>query len=286
MKATLIGSDGTTQRPLDGSDGLLLLYGSDGRQFPAFELTERATVGQDGALLEQVRTLVRVVELPLLVFAGGSVHQQLRDLARLCNPLRGNVRVVVEHEQGDSRELVGRLVEFPSAEGQGEAGPSWQTVTLQLHAHDPFWRDAVDQQATFLAGLPDFLPWWPYQIAGSSIIGDVEIANTGDVEAWPVWRILGPGGPFTATRADGTRLLLDTVLAEGEEVTIDTRPPGLSDTPKSVIGPGGANYYDRVPATDELFAIPPGTQAINVALDDATDDSRVTLTYRRRGFTP
>lgn len=286
MKATIVGSDGTTTRPLDGSEGLLLLYGADGRLFPTFELTERPTIGQDGALLEQVRTLVRAVELPLLVFADTSVHARLRDLARLCNPLRGPVRLVVDHDDGSSRELVGTLAEAPATEAHGESGDTWQLVTLQLHAHDPFWRDATDQQVTFLAGLPDFFPWWPYEIAGSSIIGDVEIANDGDVEAWPVWRVRGPGGPFTATRADGARLMLDTVLGEGQEVTIDTRPPGLSSTPKSVIGPDGANWYDRVPATDELFSIPPGTQTFNVALDEATDDSRVFLSYRRRGFTP
>lgn len=277
------GPDGQTI-PLDGSDGITMLAGPSGRAMPEFALTTRTTLTQHGVLLEQVRVEPRTVDIPLLCAGPWAARDQLRRLLKVLNPLRGNSRFVVDWPDGQSRELVGRIEDGDVDETVANA--DHQLLTLQVFCPDPFWRDATDQQVVFVAGLPDFFPWWPYQIAGSSIIGDVQIANDGDVEAWPVWRILGPGGPFVATRADGATLTLDTVLGPGEQVVIDTRPPGLSSTPKSVTGPAGENFYDRIAATDELFAIPPGIQDVTIEFEDATDDSRVYLAYRRRSFTP
>lgn len=156
---------------------------------------------------------------------------------------------------------------------------------LSLLCEDPYWRDRQPQTVhrEFDEGV-DFLDPYP-SVSSSQVLGDTTLINTGDVDAWPFWKMTGPASILTATRQDtGESFSLDpdadTIghgdLADGEYVTVQTDPP-------QVRFQDGTNWVAALNWPGAvLWSLPPGETAVTFELDGADAGSAVDLTFYPR----
>lgn len=109
-----------------------------------------------------------------------------------------------------------------------EVDPSslgWAVYGVSLVAEDPYWYEDLITKSFYMGvdevdfipvgGAPDF-----HITAGASLTNS-EVTNPGDVEAWPVWTIRGPGSNISII-VDGAELALIPALAANDVVVIDT----------------------------------------------------------------
>ncbi|MFF3516123.1 phage distal tail protein [Streptomyces sp. NPDC002573] len=104
------------------------------------------------------------------------------------------------------------------------------------------------------------------------------VVNGGDVAAWPALRIDGPvTNPKVWVVETGRYLQLQTSLAAGEWIDIDTRPGT-----RWVLRSGSGNAAPALTAGSrlDLFQIPPGTSEIRWTASDYTNTCRLTLSWR------
>lgn len=112
-------------------------------------------------------------------------------------------------------------------------------------------------------------------VTASQAIGTIDIENTGDVNAYPVWEVTGPGHDFKAVSPTGETLHWTGTLLAGQRLIIDT----LAGT---VIDHTGANRYGQLATAPKFWAVPPGLNTCTAELIDTTSASRVVCTWRAR----
>jgi hypothetical protein len=155
----------------------------------------------------------------------------------------------------------------------------WRTTRaeVELEASDPWWYDASDTALDFTLGTPaTFFPLFPLRLSASEVFADATVNNDGDVDAWPVWSVTGPGaGLVLRNLTTGKMLSLNRTLSAGEIVTIDTRP-----RLKTVTLQDGSNLFSLL--SGSLWPLAVDVNAIRVEFTGATSASVVSLRYRRR----
>lgn len=269
------------EHPLDGSAGITLLRDVDGREAPPYELDSDPAVGRQGGVLRRVRVDERDVSLPVLIKAGeGGLRDQMRKLITATNPRRGDSRLRVEYEDGETVDLVGRVAEVVAS--GSDRYPGHQRATLVWRAFDPYWRGS-EVVREYAVAAPDFFSagGFPLQLSGATISAVVSEDNAGDADAWPVWMVRGPGVPRLENETTGRVLEFDTLtLAVGDELMVDTTP-GVK-----TVEVNGANVYDQLTLESSLFGLEPGVNMLNVDLQDGTEQSLVRLRYRPRTLAP
>ncbi|MFB7359665.1 phage distal tail protein [Streptomyces gardneri] len=105
------------------------------------------------------------------------------------------------------------------------------------------------------------------------------VTNAGTTDTWPVIRITGPCAQVTVTHVPtGRALKLPTLaLTAGQWVDIDTRPGYRTVTREN----GGNALTALSPASRiDLFSLPPGQSEMRFTAFDATNTSRLRLTWR------
>ncbi len=247
-------------------------------------LSDRETIGGAGSVLENVRHGPRTVDLAVTFRdrTGGpdAVRDDLRIAARALDPLRGDGRLRRIRPSGSARELVCRYAGGLELE---ENDPAWQPAVLTFRAFDPYWLDEAYTVEAYTtgAGFPTFLPGPPFTLSGGTVWATPTLDNGGDAPAWPVWTIVGPANGLEVRNVTtGEELVLSTVLAVGETITIDTRPGA-----KTVRDAAGSNLYGDLGAGSRLFALDPGANVLDLELIGASDDSSVSVAYRARYLT-
>lgn len=266
-------------------DDIEVEFGQSGRFMPTFNRREETVPQDHGARLLSIVTNPREVAIPVeyLGTSPTGLRALLRSWAYWLNPLRGDGVLRVTAPDSAVRELRCRYAGgLELAEGIETMG-HWQRAVLVFRAVDPFWYDQTDTITQYSTGTAaTFFPFFPMQLSSSTIFGDVTVNNTGDVDAWPVWLVTGPGSGLVL-RNDTTGMLIDLpiTLAGGESVTIDTTPGA-----KSVTKNDGTNMFASMTALSSLWPLIIGNNAVRIELSGATAASRVQLAYRRRFLTP
>lgn len=159
-------------------------------------------------------------------------------------------------------------------------------LDIEFVAHDPTWY--ADTEST--TELP--LGWLtgggfaapivaPIFVQDGTVAADRPgwVTNNGDTDAWPVIRITGPCANVTITHvATGRSLALPTLnLAADRWVEIDTRPGFRTVTWDNG---GNASAYLTPGSRLDLFSLPPGQSEMRWTAFDATNTSRLRLTWR------
>lgn len=282
---TFIDPDGV-ETPLSSST-ISTLWGVTGRFMPPIDYVEETTPERAGARIRATKIRPREIAVPL--FLEGPTPAELRalirDFARRLFPARGDGRLRNVGPDGDTRELLCRYANgLELTETTAEGGVTWQrTLIVFRAAEDPYWRAVDPVELDFGTGEPPaFFPIFPLRIARSSVFGGVTIDNVGDVEAWPIWTISGPGSNLNLENVTtGEFIALDTVLGAGDEIVIDTTP-GV----KSVELADGSNLFPDLVDGYSLFPLQKGENEISVGLEGADDTSAIALSYRPRFLTP
>jgi hypothetical protein len=100
----------------------------------------------------------------------------------------------------------------------------------------------------------------------------------GDVEAYPLWTITGPGGSLILHHLDtGQKLVLNAPIAVGQTVTIDTRPQL-----QTIVDQAGTNLWPYADVGSALWPLQPGSNNVALLLSGANTNSAINLAYTRR----
>lgn len=226
----------------------------------------------------------RALELPLTIFGSNAVdvEAKLRRLVRLLNDKFSTPTIYVTYPDG--REL------FTDVHYAGGADPifgvdsnqrDFAKILMTLRSPSPYWSATDTQQYSLAAanagrGLIKNAPLTKLQISSAQTIGSVLVENDGDVDAFPVWNIRGPGTAFTATRqADGATFTYDATITNVNPITIDAETKKVTDA-------SDVNVYTNLSYAPKLFSIPPGASTIDIEMVGSDATSLVTFYFRPR----
>lgn len=280
-----IDADGA-EHSLGPDSSVALLVGREDWWMPEFDFAADPVPFQPGARLRQVSAKPREPALPLLLRAESydALWQLRKDVLGWFDPTRGDGYLRVTDPQGEQRELAARAVSgLGLREKWPDSSPTHQHAVVTLRAYEPYWQDTEEQEQAF--GTPQTAVWFPIfplNLASSSVFSNPVVDNNGDVEAWPVWTITGPGSnPVLANQTTGKSISLTLTLAAGEQVIIDTRPGE-----KSVTNAVGASLFPYLSSTSELWPLARGVNLLAVTVASSTSATSVSLRYKRRWLGP
>lgn len=265
-------------------------WGAAGRFMPPILAIEDIVPGQPGSRRRMTQHKPKDVLLPLWITAVDDVtlRAKTRALVYAFDPTRGDGILTVTAPDGTQRKLTCR-----SAAGLelGEKADTdtfvtWQRAALQLHANDPYFYDTSTQVLSYAlnpAAATPFFPFFPLTVSGDGVIANTTITNGGDIAAWPVWTITGPGTGTILVANDtlGQQIALTQPLGSTDVLTIDTRP-GI----KSVRLASGVNAFSLLTPTSTLWPLAPGPNAVRVIVSGASVATSVTLVYVNRYLSP
>lgn len=272
----------------DGVETLLRpLWALSGRMAPPVKFEEESVPGQAGSRLRDVHHGPRDYTMPLRIDGvdAADLRTKIRELTLAMDPTRGPGRIRVQSPIGDTRELNCRYAAgLELDETLGDTSTDvYQYAPTVFRAFDPYWYATSDVSQLFTAGAPaTFFPFFPLRLVSSEVFADATVNNGGDVEAWPVWTITGPGSALVLRNLTTGKLLsLSTWLsAGGETLTIDTRP-GI----KTVTGDDGTNLFTTLTADSSLFPLARGDNLIRAELIGSNAASSVQLAFKPRYLT-
>lgn len=258
-----------------------------GRFAPPTVREEDDVPGEPGSRLRAIKHAPREFSLALWIedTDPAALRRQMRDLVFRMDPVRGDGRIRVSSPAGDQREIHCRVVgglEMSEVLGETSAD-TVQRAVATFRAVDPYWYWVSDLVTEFEAGdPPSFFPIFPLRLASSEVFVDASVDNPGDVEAWPVWRITGPGtGLVLRNLSTGEVFDADITLASGERVVIDTRPGA-----KTITRSDGTNLWTEVDEMSWMWALQRGTTLLRIEMTGTTPGvSKARLEFRPRLLT-
>ncbi|REE95152.1 phage distal tail protein [Thermomonospora umbrina] len=308
-----IAADGE-RVPLTGdmitsTSGIIAQRGVHGLEAPPVDLRLDELPLLDGAVFRHVRSPVRDIFLPLLLWATDREAMVLlkRHLIHRMNPRNGRpgtLEVVETDSVGarTSRYIDCFYVSGMEGEEKDAAGLVYCKFGVNLKAPDPFWYgtevelvDNVngDPPLHFFTGKPrgagdhiggSFLPL--HLSKRSDPDGKKIMSVNGDVEAWPIWIVKAHGADTLLIKHEGTKeqiLLKHPFGFETDIVTIDTRPGH-----KTVWSQRDKNVWERLAPGSELFSLGEGQNSVLVDFSDNSGGTpvhiagTVTVKYRPR----
>lgn len=278
----------SAETKLNGETFYWSLIGRTGAFMPSVALVTQQVPQQPGAREKYVQIGEGNPQVPLLIKAGDepTLAVARRALVYAMNPARGLGTLRSTAQDGAVRDLNCRLVDgLRGDESSQNRQPGAIFVDLQFAAADPFWYDTDYTVLSFGTGAPVvFLsnPFLGPNISSSGIASSFSVYNGGDVEAWPIWIITGPGNTIVLTNnTTGKSLTLSgsggLTLSGGQVLTIDTRP-GV----KTVTREDGSNQFASVSSTSSLWELAPGNNSISLSIAGTSGASGLQLKYKQR----
>ncbi|MEU9605462.1 phage tail family protein [Streptomyces sp. NPDC048057] len=231
----------------------------------------------DGATFRRRRVLTRDIDIPLEILARDRRHlQELTD--RLALALAGRCTLTLLDDDGtrwttDVYRTGGGEYSY-GADTTGER--EFQTV-ITFRAPDPYWTGS-EAQIRYIGGsaaAPFLTALVNVEISASQAIGEIQLDNSGNAEAYPIWEIAGPGTNFVTVSPDGERLAWSGTLLADERLTIDTRKG-------TVVDRAGTNRYAELDEAPRFWTVKPGLSTATAQLEDITTASKITCSWQPR----
>ncbi|SNS50536.1 phage distal tail protein [Actinacidiphila glaucinigra] len=253
--------------------GFQALAGITGLGLPQLSVQWLEGAG-DGAAYRGRRVLPRDIDIPLDIVGRNRGH--LADLmTRLARVLADDCTLTYIDSDGVRWSTPVRWT------GGGAIDPSSgerdvQTV-VSLRAPSPYFLSESAQTVTvggtaagaFLSTL-SAMP-----ISSSQAIGSIQLTNEGDVPAYPVWEVTGPGDTFKAISPTGETIQWNGTLAVGEKLIVDMGAGTVKDG-------NGVNKYSLLATAPRFWSVPPGPSTATASLLNITSASKVVCSWRPR----
>lgn len=266
MEMTWQGWDGSEWVISDRSQGVVLLAGVRGLSMPPTRRFLSRSGARHGSRSRGWITDEREVFWPLKVFnkegsAAWLKHE--RAFWNTMHPGKTGLWVVKQPVGGASRSLE---IKFTGDGGHAfETVPSvtgWQHYGIYLAAEQPFWMGKPERGLWAVTPPKDFYDDGSgtrlFYISSGSTMVNATMNNPGDVEAWPVYTVVGPS---TSATIGGVTVPFE--VPAGKAVRVDTAPGPLSQTALFGDWVGGQllNPVDRTIelGTVDFAPIQPGT---------------------------
>ncbi len=259
--------------------------GAAGFGAPPLEITREVVPGMAGARTRQKKHGINEITLPLHVRADSfeALENTLRDMVQRFDGLQGDGVLGRVSTSGRVSELACTVTEGLRLDQAQMLGNSSIKLEMTFQADDPYWLGEVQSPPAISGAAGEsWFPILPIRLSGSTLLGTSTITTSTAVPTFPVWTVNGPGvnPTFTNLTTGRTFAFKNTNLAAGEQITIDTR-----DYRKTVVGPGGANYFPRL-ASYDFWPLVRGTNQVSVQMSNATSESFIGYSYREKRLTP
>ncbi|MEV7282596.1 phage tail family protein [Streptomyces sp. NPDC093111] len=228
----------------------------------------------DGSRFRGQRVLSRDIDLPLDI-VGRSRRHLSSLISRLARAVAQECSLILVDDAGV------RWSTPVYRTGGGEidlAGTNDVQTTISFRAPDPYFTASTvsTQRVGGDVGTTPFLSSIvSLPVAASQAIGEIQLDNTGDVPAYPVWEVYGPGRDLTVVSPTGETLRWTGSLSSTEKLIVDTRTGTVTDGK-------GANRYALLDTAPRFWTVPPGVSTAAVRLLDTTAASRVVCSWRPR----
>jgi hypothetical protein len=219
----------------------------------------------------------RVVTLPVVVPGAQNARAELRRWASALDPLKGEGTLTVIHGPHAGRQLV-CVYEGGLDDYEEPAGPFGKT-TLAFRAAEPYWQDSTESSIS--AGVESsavtWFPFLPLVLGSSDVFASATIDNIGDVDAWPIVTVMGPGGDLTVeNQTSGLAWQMTGTIDPGSTLVVDTRPGHKS------VRLDGANVFRRLTESSVLWPLIPGLNRVAISFAGAGAEANVTFAWRNR----
>jgi hypothetical protein len=231
----------------------------------------------DGAVFRGTRVQTRDIDLPLDILALDRADLQDK-LSRLALMLAGGCSLVLDDNGVRWSTEVHRVGGGEYTYGEDTVGANEFQTILTLRAGDPYFTSSQQQVRTVsgaVAGTPFLSSLVSMQVAPSQAIGSIDLSNSGDVAAYPVWEVRGPGDHFVATSPSGETLKWNGTLTAGQKLIVDARKGTVQDGT-------GANRYDLLDTAPRFWTVQPGESTATASLLNTTSASQITCSWYPR----
>lgn len=253
--------------------------GAKARMMPPVSLTTVKVPQAQGAHFQQARHNERLVALPVVTpgphIAGG--REELRRWARALDPLKGEGTLTVVQGAYPGRQLV--CAYEAGLDDLAEEEPRLDLATLAFRAADPYWQDASESAllATLASSTFTWFPFLPLVLGSSDVFAAATITNLGDVQAWPVVTVKGPGTDLRLTNlTTGLAWSRPGNIAAGSTLIVDTRPGHKSARLD------GNNAFGQLADDSVLWPLEPGANRVEIGFAGASGASSVLFQWRSR----
>lgn len=191
--------------------------------------------------------------------------------------------LIVQRPGGTARQI--RVIQTGGPDqpddDRDKSGLTWASFPVTFRAVDPFWQDADPTELEFRgptagAGVP---PMPPVVLSSSAVLGEVQVTNSGQADAYLLWTLTGPGAPVLGNSTTGRAWTFEA-LGAGEVVTVNTGPSGEA----YAIDATGADRWGGLVKSSprDLWALVRGRNDLNLAMTGAAAGSKIGLSYTRR----
>lgn len=235
----------------------------------------------DGGQWRHTKKGVRDIDLPITVVgtSRADVQSKLRRLSRLIQDGSGATKILAQYTEGDNQTLTMSVHYTGGAEGNwgSNEGMTWATWVFSFQAPNPFWQTAETQEFTIGSGITGrgLLPQLTkLKVSSSQTLGVITVTNSGDVPAFPIWRIRGPIEDFVASDGVNSFGFISEIFT-GETITVDTGTGEVTDDL-------GQNRYNLLSPAPKLFHIQPGVSNLTVNGIANSLDAQVVISYSPR----
>ena len=251
--------------------------GAKGRIMPPVTIRTVRVPQAQGARYRGARHDEALVAIPVVLPGPTEGRDELRRWARALDPLKGQGTLTVVQGDHAGRQLV--CAYAAGLESFSEDYALLGKATLGFHAADPYWQDATEQSltATIDSSAFTWFPFPPLVLGASDVFASATITNAGDVDAWPIVTVTGPGTDLTLTNlTTGLEWHLTGDVAAGSTLVVDTRPGHKSARLD------GANVFGRLTDDSTLWPLVPGPNRVSIGFADATAATSVAFAWRNR----
>lgn len=247
------------------------------RMMPPVTIFSIRTPATHGGRFQGARHDERLAVIPVVTPGAQAGRDELRRWAKALDPAKGEGTLTVVQGAWAGRQLV--CVYETGLEALAEEWPLLGEAELGFRACDPYWQDSAESSsvATIAGTGFTWFPFFPLVLGASDVFAQLTITNLGDVDAWPVVTVIGPGTDLHLTNlTTGKDLLLTGNIAAGSVVVIDTRPG------RKTVTIDGVNAFSRLAATSSLWPLVPGQNRVSIGFASGTAQSKVTFAWRNR----
>jgi hypothetical protein len=274
---------------LIGSGTSVVIAAIEGLGQPPVRLQDVEPPGEDGLWLGADYYSGRVIRIDAGIKTPGSQDQALTVLASLQGDadtaaVRGfggtTMDLRLKFPGRDARVVRGRLRKLDADLAKVIHG--WVPIDLEFQAQDHlYYADTADTTSMPLGSLTEggmtFPLLFPFNIAGeaSAIARPGYLQVEGTAATWPVLRVNGPcANPTIVHVTSGRSITVQTSLAAGEWVEIDTRPGW-----RTVLRENGGGVPLTPTSRIDQLQLTPGLNEIRWSATDPTLTSTLAVTW-------
>jgi hypothetical protein len=273
MVLTWTGWDGSVWSLNAATSGVALLPGVRGLGNPPVNIYSKSSPAVAGSQHLGSSVDERKVFWPLAVWKNTSSAEWIAHDRAFFRTIDEEQQGVwsVQQPTGEVRTLKLRYVS--RGDDTFDVDPSKygiQTYGLDFIANQPYWEGAPVWRR-FEADTPvDFFSGPIFTISSGKSLATATVSNTGEVDSYPVWTILGPTTSVTVGIGAST-ITVPFTIASGKAVVIDTNPTAQTallgnwdDTTRTL-----SSITDKTDSlgTTTFAPIPPGTdQALALSM--------------------